>query len=131
MVDIKIRIERKRHDDRHWIKPSPPDKNTEQMFRVWFEGEDIGSWRVPECAAARWLVKHGKAQRSDMLVTFRGQSPTPSLTGKVGWFADHTVDEGDKRDGTPRFVKWRPMPEAVLARRGGGAKPASDDLEDE
>ena len=126
MVDIIIQIEQKRHDDKHWIKPAPPTGNAEQQYRVWFEGQDIGSWRVPECSAARWLLEHGKATRKDTLRTIHGG--TPSMRGNVGWFADRTVSESDSQGGTPRFVKWRPMPERVLGLGRGGVKSPSDDL---
>jgi hypothetical protein len=102
MVDIVIVIERKRHDKEHWIRPGG-----EQQYRVFFEGEEIGSWRVPEHAAARWLLERGKAQRSDTL-------RTGGMSGGVGWFADHTVNE----KGTPRVVKWVAMQEGRLPRRG-------------
>jgi hypothetical protein len=116
-MDLIIRIERKRYDDRHWIKPSPPRGNSEQQYRVFYGGEEIGSWSDPECAAARWLLAQGKAHRSDMLVTYRGRKP--SLTGKIGWFADHAVKDGP--DGTPRFVKHVPMSETDKARvKGSG-----------
>jgi hypothetical protein len=123
MTDIIIRIERKRHDEQHWIRPGSPRGNSEQQYRVWFEGEDIGSWRVPECDAARWLLEHSKAQRDDTLRTFRGQ--TPSLIGKVGWFADRTVSESE----TPRFIKWSPMSEKARGVARGRAGPPSNDPE--
>jgi hypothetical protein len=132
MTDIVIVIERKRHDEGHWIKPAPPTGNTEQQYRVWFDGKEIGVWRVPSCSAARWLLANGKAERSDTLRTRRlieGEE-VPCMKGAVGWFADRTVDEGDSRDGTPRWVKWRPMPEGAIVRRGGRVKPASEDFSD-
>jgi hypothetical protein len=111
MADIVIVIERKRHDKDHWIRPGG-----EQQYRVYFAGEDIGSWRYPEHAAARWLLEHGRAQRSDTLRTRRliDGEETPSMRGSVGWFADHTVNE----KGTPRIVKWVAMPEGAKTRRG-------------
>jgi hypothetical protein len=112
MADIFIRIERKRASDANWITPSPRTGNNEQQYRVFFEGEEIGSWRVPECSAARWLLEHGKAERSDTLRTYRGQ--WRSLWGSVGWFADRTVSE----TGTPHHVKWAPMPEGGKPLRG-------------
>jgi hypothetical protein len=127
MTEVIILIERKQYDEQHWIKPAPKTGNTEQRYRVWLEGKDIGSWRVPECAAARWLLANGKAQRTDTLRTFRGE--TPSLVGGVGWFADHTVSENDKGDGTPRFIKWRPMPEGLKVQYGSESKSPSDDSE--
>lgn len=127
MADIIIVIERKRHDDEHWIKPAPRTGNTEQQYRVWFEDEAIGSWRYPEGEAARWLLKHGKAERSDTLRTRRliGGQQRPSMRGSVGWVADHTVSETDKQGGTPHWVKWLPMPEGVWGVRGVGLEPAS------
>jgi hypothetical protein len=122
MTDIIIVIERKRYDKEHWIKPAPKTGNTEQQYRVWFEGEEIGSWRVPECSAARWLLDHGKATRDDTLRTLRRfqSGDFPSMTGRLGWFADRTVTESDSQGGTPRFVKWRPMPEGAKGLRGEG-----------
>jgi hypothetical protein len=124
---IIIVIERKRHDEQHWIKPAPKTGNTEQQYRF-FEGEEIGSWRVPGCSAARWLLDHGKGRRSDTLRTRRliDGKEIPSMRGSIGWFADRTISE---TDGTPRFVKWTPMPEVTrgVARVGAGAP--SDDEE--
>ena len=122
MTDIIIVIERKRYDKEHWIKPAPKTGNTEQQYRVWFAGEEIGSWRYPEHAAARWLLEHGKAERSDTLRTRRliDGKEIPSMKGGVGWFADHTVSESDSQGGTPRFVKWRAMPEGAKGLRGEG-----------
>ena len=104
MTDIHIRIERKRASATNWIAPSPRTGNNEQQYSVFFEGEEIGVWRVPECSAARWLLDHGKAERADTLRTDRG------LYGRVGWFADRTVNE----KGTPRHVKWVAMPSRVF-----------------
>ena len=108
MTDIHIRIERKRASATNWIAPSPRTGNNEQQYSVFFEGEEIGVWRVPECSAARWLLDHGKAERADTLRTDRG------LYGRVGWFADHTVNE----KGTPHHVRWVPMPEGGKPLRG-------------
>jgi hypothetical protein len=118
MADIFVTIERKRFDEDHWIKPAPKTGNTEQQYRVIFEGEDIGSWRYPEHGAARWLLANGKAQRTDTLRTIHGGMP--SMRGNMGWFADHTVSESDSQGGTPRFVKWKPMPEGVRGLSGEG-----------
>jgi hypothetical protein len=130
MTDIVIYVERKRYDDKHWIRPAPPTGNTEQQYRVWFEGVGIGSWRVPECSAARWLLANGKAERTDTLRSFWRGRDVLCLTGSVGWLADHTVTESDKQGGTPRFIKWKPMPEGVRALSGGGVKPASEENSD-
>jgi hypothetical protein len=55
---------------------------------------------------ARQLLAEGKAERGDTLKTlYKGN---PSMTGLVGWFADHCVLETAK-DG-PRYAKWRPFP---------------------
>jgi hypothetical protein len=122
MSDIVIVIERKRFDQEHWIKPAPRTGNTEQQYRVFFEGEEIGSWRVPEHEAARWLLAQGKAQRSDTLRTrLRVDGvETPSMRGNVGWFADYTVNESDSKGGAPRLVRWQPMPEGVKTGTGKG-----------
>jgi len=108
MTDIHIRIERKRASDTNWITPSPRTGNNEQQYTVFFEGEEIGSWRYPEGAAARWLLANGKAERTDTLRTFH--DGMPCLHGRVGWFADRTVNE----TGTPRHVKWSAMPARVF-----------------
>jgi hypothetical protein len=110
------------------VKPLPcgnPKSNTEARYRVVFQGAEIGVWRDPECSAARYLLDHGLAARLDVLRIYRGS--TLCMSGGVGWFADRRVDESDtgRKDGTPRFGKWRPHPFAVL--RGAGQKPASDD----
>lgn len=105
MTDIHIRIERKLP-----IAPSPRTGNNEQQYRVFFEGEEIGSWRIPEHEAARWLLANGKAERTDTLRTIHGGMP--AMRGSVGWFADRTVAEGE---GVPRFVKYVPMSEAAKA----------------
>lgn len=111
MTDITIVIERKRFDQGHWVQPGRPTGNNEQQYRVFFEGEEIGSWRVPEHAAARWLLEHGRAERNDTLRTRRRSDgvETPSMRGSVGWFAGHTVSE----KGPPRFVRYVPMPEGA------------------
>lgn len=106
MTDIRIRIERKLP-----IPAAPRTGNNEQQYRVFFEDEEIGTWRVPECSAARWLLEHGKAERADTLRTFHNG---PAMRGSVGWFADHTVSETDKHG--LRIVKWVPMPEGAKGR---------------
>lgn len=130
MTDRIIVIERKRFDNRHWIKPGPPNGNSEQQYRVFFEGAEIGSWRYPEHSAARWLLAEGKAARGDTLRTRRliDGEETPSMRGSVGWFADHTVQESDKASGAPRFVKYVPMPEGAIAAKVQGTGTASDDF---
>ena len=105
-MEVSIQIERKRYDDRHLVRPSPPNTNTNQMYRVYHNGEEIGVWRDPECSAARKLVEMGYS-RSDVLCSFRDS--TPSMRGRLGWFADRRAQEDDR--GPPRFVKWTPMPE--------------------
>lgn len=102
MTDIHIRIERKLP-----VPPSPRTGNNEQQYRVFFEDKEIGTWRYPEGAAARWLLANGKAERTDTLRTFHNG---PAMRGSVGWFADHTVSE----KGTPKHVKWVPMPPRVF-----------------
>jgi hypothetical protein len=127
MTDITIVIGRKRHDKEHWIRPSGPKGNTEQQWVVWHEGQEIGSWRYPEGAAARWLLANGKAERTDTLRTRQlvDGKEEPAMRGSVGWFADHTITE---RDGTPRSVKYVPMPEGLTASRGGGVKLPSEEI---
>ena len=78
--------------------------NTERRFRVSFAGDVIGVWKNPECSAARFLLDRGLADREDMLASYLGGRH--ALTGRVGWFADRTVDEGGKI----RFAKWKPHP---------------------
>lgn len=109
-ADIVILIERKRASKTNWIAPSPRTGNNEQQYRVFSEGEEIGSWRVPECSAARWLLEHDRATRSDTLRTRRliDGKETPSMRGSVGWFADRTVIEDD--NGPPRWGKYTPFP---------------------
>jgi hypothetical protein len=123
MSDRIIQIERKRYDNEHWIKPAPQTGNTEQQYRVFFDGDEIGSWSDPECSAARWLLENGKAARSDTLKSqrLRNGEITDSLFGKLGWFADHTVVESKRTGGTPRFVRWRPMPKSVRWHAAGKA----------
>lgn len=36
-----------------------------------------------------------------------------SMTGNVGWLADHTVSESDASGGTPRFVKYSPFSASI------------------
>ena len=118
-MERKIQLER--------VRPQPcsnPKSNTETRYRVLFEGMEIGVWRDPECSAARYLVDNGLAARGDTLRTYRGDERC--MSGSVGWFADRRVDEGDGKDGTPRFAKWRPNPFAAL--RGVSQKPALDEV---
>jgi hypothetical protein len=78
---------------------------THSAHGVTYQGEHIGQWRVPSCEAARWLLAHGKAQRSDLLImTLDG---APAMRGGIGWLADRTVTENDKIG--PRWSKWRPF----------------------
>lgn len=128
MTDHKIYIQRKRASKTAWIWPSPPTGNNEQQYRVFYEGQEIGSWACPECDAARWLIAQGFAQRSDRLVSFRryeDRPDEPSMTGGVGWFADRTVIEDDK--GPIRWGKYTPFP---MTRFSTGSPTAgSDDAE--
>lgn len=112
---LRVQLER--------VPPRPcsnPTSNTETRYRVLFDVAEIGVWRDPECSAARWLIDNGKAERGDVLHTYRGD--TPCMRGSVGWFADRRVVEDDSG---PRFVKWRPNPFALL--RGDSEKTATDD----
>lgn len=114
-MEHKIYVQRKRAGDT-WVRPSRATGNSEQQYNVFYEGELIGSWGCPECAAARWLIAQGKAKRGDRLLTFRRYDDKPdiaSLFGSVGWFADRTVKE-DGGTGTPRWVKYVPFPGATL-----------------
>lgn len=125
MTDIWITIERKRASAASWIAPAPRTGNNEQQYSVWLGVERsasayIGSWRYPEGAAARWLLEHGRAERTDTLRTFHNG---PAMRGSVGWFADHTVNE----KGTPRIVKWSPMPEGAKSGTRVLTGTASDD----
>jgi len=74
---------------------------------VIYEGEAIGRFRVPICAAARWLIKNRGAERRDILATVRDRAvagddsgecsePYLAMVGSLGWFADRTVKETDK-----------------------------------
>lgn len=110
-MERKIYIQRKRSSKDAWIHPAPKTGNTEQQYNVFYEDQLIGSWAVPECDAARWLIAQGKAERNDRLMTYRRYPDKPdqaSLYGSVGWFADRTVKE-DGPGGT-RFVKYVPFP---------------------
>ena len=122
MTDRIIRIERNRASAANWIKPSPRNGNNEQQYRVLFEDGEIGVWRYPEHAAARWLLANGKAERTDTLRTIH--DGMPAMRGGVGWFADRTVAEGEE---TPRWIKHVPMSEASKAAARLLTGTASDD----
>jgi hypothetical protein len=96
-----IRLER--------IKPksASPAGNSETRYCVTYDDREIGTWRVPECSAARRLLELGHAERGDRLHVYRADKLC--MTGGIGWLADRTVVE-DNDTGTPRFVKWRPLP---------------------
>jgi hypothetical protein len=68
----------------------------------------VSGSKVDECGIARRLLAEG-ADQDDTMTTYRGE--TPCLTGKVGWFAAHTVRE-TAADG-PRFVRWKPFADAT------------------
>jgi hypothetical protein len=51
---------------------------------------------------ARALIEGGHAKRDDRLETMRHGKVC--LTGPIGWFADHRVQENNTV--SPRFVKW-------------------------
>jgi hypothetical protein len=126
MTDIIIVIEQKRASATNWIAPSPRTGNNEQQYRVYFGGEEIGSWRLPEHEAARWLLEHGKAERSDLLRTRRliDGEQIASMMGSVGWFADRTVAEGEA---PPRWAKHVPMSEGAKAAARLSTGTPSDD----
>jgi hypothetical protein len=56
------------------------------LYETAYDGRVIGSWRSPECAAARWLLEQGLASECDVLTTYRGNAPC--LSGEIGWFAN-------------------------------------------
>lgn len=76
-------------------------------YQAAYLGEVIGKWRVPECSAARWLLEHGYAQPSDILIT-TWERGARSMSGKVGWFAKRTIAESEKAG--PRWSKFHPDP---------------------
>ena len=121
-MDIEIEVEDRRDEDkRRGIKRElKPDARL--MYIVRHNGEEIGRWIDPECTAARWLVERGRASREDQLVTFR-PGRVKSLTGKVGWFADHRVEETETIG--PRFTRWRPFP-SLRGRAGTASEEISD-----
>lgn len=61
--------------------------------------------RNPEHDAARELLKLG-AHADDMMLTRWRGSTIESMRGRVGWFADRTVSEG--QGGGVRFTTWAP-----------------------
>ena len=91
-----------------------PNSNTWERWRASFEGLELGVWKDPEHAVARFLIDQGLATRDDVLVTYRGDKAC--LRGGMGWFADRRTEESDKRGGTPRTVKWTPNPFSFLPR---------------
>jgi hypothetical protein len=76
-----------------------------------FNGTEIGCWRVPECAAARWLLAHGYAKPDDQLVTTRNGRPV--MRASIRWLATHTVEENDR--GRPRWRRWRAFGSCAVA----------------
>jgi hypothetical protein len=109
-------------------RPSRPGSNSETRYRVTYNDCELGTWRVPECSAARQLLSEGIAHINDTLETFSGDKRR--MTGRVGWFAVRTVRE-DAGTGTPRFVKWIPRPESSFPSRGPTQNTPSDDEEAE
>ena len=69
------------------------------MVRMIVNGEAIGYSHEPVYAAARWLLRNGKASPEDLLTTYRGE--TPCMTGIVGQLATQTVQD------TPEGIRKR------------------------
>lgn len=78
---------------------------TPYRYCTTYNCEELGVWEAPNCPAARKLVQKG-VSRDAVLVIYRGSSP--SMRGKVGWFADRSLSEPDR--GPMRYVKYRPFP---------------------
>lgn len=107
-MNVEIVIETRRaRDKRLGNNPRPLSPDAGDLYIVSHNGEDIGTWPDPECTAARWLIEHDRVLRTDRLVTFR-YPHIKSMSGSMGWFADHRVAETKKI--SPRFVRWRPFP---------------------
>jgi hypothetical protein len=96
-MEIRIQIEQVKKPDGFPVAP--------YKYRVLFEGQEIGSWRDPECSAARRLIELSLAKREDVLLTFRGDNPC--MRGSVGWFADRRVADDDRG---LHFARWKPFP---------------------
>jgi hypothetical protein len=80
--------------------------NSEAKYRVTYNGTELCVARVPCCAAARKLIELGVAQRSDTLLTCRGERV--DMRGGIGFYADRTVNEV-RNNGTPSWAKWTPF----------------------
>jgi hypothetical protein len=65
--------------------------------------------RTPFCDGARALLAQGLAAPGDLLVMRHTGSQHDALRAMVGVAARLTVDE-TSGNGTPRFVRWKPMP---------------------
>jgi hypothetical protein len=88
-----------------------------------YKGEPIGEFRVPECDAARWLLANGHALPDDRLVMCR--NGVPALYGRVGWLADHTVEENDRI--SPRSARYRAFPSDGPAPLCGSVQDGRDE----
>jgi len=113
MATLKINIIRGLDGEHPNPRPAPPDGNSWQLYRVFYEGELLGVWRDPEHSAARELIAKGLATRDNTLQTYRGD--VHSMSGKISWFADTKATEDD--DHGPRTVKWVPFP-GIQVRAG-------------
>lgn len=78
------------------------------VYAVSFDGtEIITKTHNPELNACRWLIAHGYHGRMEVWDTVR---PYPRMIIKdIERAAGLTISESDKQ--TPRFVKYRPMPD--------------------
>ena len=101
-MEIRVQIERARHDAEHLVQPG----GSSTRYRVSFGGEEIGVWRDPESSAARYLLDKGLASREDTLQTYHGDDKR--LRGRVGWLADRLVRETSSEG--PVHIKWKPFP---------------------
>ena len=66
--------------------------------------------RIPFCDGARVLLAKGLAAPGDLLIMRHAGSDHDALRAAVGVAAKLTVNE---TVGTPRFVRWRQMPEKL------------------
>jgi hypothetical protein len=62
--------------------------------KMFYNGELLGISSQPLFFAARWLLKHDKADANDTIQTYRGS--TMSMRAKVGVAARMTVEEDDR-----------------------------------
>jgi hypothetical protein len=100
----------------HRIEITPLNRN---LFRVFYGELELKPSRVPMCDVARYLLAKGLAQPEDRLITTL--RTVHSMSGQIGWLAEHTVKEDD--DHGPRFVKWRPFPGARVPSETANSDP--------